>query len=82
MRRKVTQAEVAPLLDELKRDGATDIRRKPADHKGLIEVRWEMSDVEKQRYAGEMRAWRLPMVLSMIVAAIFVLVLVLLSASS
>ena len=77
-RRKLPQNEVASFLEELREAGATQIRRHPADAKGLVEVRWGETELEQRRYAADMQAWRLPMVLAGVFAAIVGLVLILL----
>lgn len=77
-KRKLAQAEVASFIAELRQAGATEIRRKPADSKGRVEVRWGDSELAQQRHAAEMHAWRLPMILSGLFAAIVILVLVIL----
>jgi len=77
-RKKLPQDQVESFLAELRKAGATRIRRNPADAKGLVEVRWGDSELERQRYAADMQAWRLPMALAGVVAAIIVLVLIIL----
>ena len=77
-RKKLPLAEVGSFLAELRKAGATRIRRHPADAKGLVEIRWGDTELERQRYAADMQAWRLPMALAAVVAAIIVLVLIIL----
>lgn len=75
---KLPQAEVSAFIADLREAGATRIRRRPVDARGRVEVRWGDSELEQRRYAAEMQAWRLPMMLSGLVAAIVLLVLILL----
>ena len=77
-RRKLPQAEVSGFIAELQQAGATQIRRIPGDARGLVEVRWDGSDLEQQRQAAEMQAWHLPMILAGLVAAIIIVVLLIL----
>lgn len=74
-RRRLPQAEVSTLITELRQAGATQIRRVPADAKGLVEVRWADAELEREQYAADLRAWRLPMILSGLVVAIIIAVL-------
>lgn len=73
-KRRLPPAEVSRFITGLEQGGATRIRRDPADARGLVEVRWGDSEVEQLRHAADTRAWRLPILLSGLLAAIIIVV--------
>lgn len=77
-RRKVPHREVAPLLDELTQSGARRIRRGPIGLDGRVEVRWQDSDVDTQRYHDDLHAYRPVYVLSAIMAVLILAAMVIL----
>ena len=65
-RRRVSQKDVSMVLAELKDLVAVRVRRSPARFDGSVEVRWEDTALERQQRKEDLRAWRLPFVVSSI----------------
>ena len=78
-RRKVPQTEALGFVSELEETGATQVRRGPVDLSGLVEISWVESELERQRRAADLQAWRLPIALSLLFAGVFVLALLVLA---
>lgn len=54
--KKVQLREVAGFIDTLEESGARNVERGTVDPRGLVEVRWTLPQVEKERRAAVERA--------------------------
>jgi hypothetical protein len=75
--RKVPQKDVPVVLEELRGAGAREIRRSGVDVRGLVTVRWRDAVAEEERYAAELAAWKPLIALSLVFAAVVILVMLL-----
>ena len=63
-RQRLPQGDAPEFLARLERTGAKKIRRAPARLDGTVEVTWEASEEELQRYREDLAAWKLVYVVS------------------
>jgi hypothetical protein len=78
-RQRLPQRDAPEFLARLEQSGAQGIRRAPARLDGTVEVTWEDSAEEVQRYREDLEAWKLVYVVSGASLVLVVLAILLVS---